>query len=412
MKILVNIMEARTSDELQAKRKMQARGLHSESYFSFNLFCEQYFMNQFPQQLKREKFVFNFLWTLKHLENEHNLAEVFSMLIRGEYLLKDLHHLLMIKDFVKHHLHKKANCSYVDLGELGQMFEHSDSLVTLTRQIVLNYDDGFKPMYEAKFLQLKDEAEYITLFDFIGLATKAFHDLAREGIEPVLRKTYTSPRKTTSSMTARMPGDHLLKCYGMTGHIQDRSKKDKDDIKWYLWSDYTKKRSDAYEIDKKMVSDFFSVHLDERISNIKQASAKKLGQRTSSPLPYRNLTERTKRVIDDLDLDIGGRISTTGKKKPTFMGRQFGAEDDSKSTQLYRDPEMVVFYRFDRMPRDMGGGLRDKSVMQALREHEKTESRAIEIEKQLHGKRGASMNRSVQYLHECLELKLSEVVTE
>lgn len=407
-------MEARTAAELQTKNRLQGRGLHGEAYFNFNKFCEQYFATQCPQQLKREKFVFNFLWTLRHLEEESPLTAVFGKLLRGEYLLRDLHNLLMVKDFVKQHLHKRSNYLFVDLGELGQMFEHSDSFMSLAKLIVLNYDDEFKPFFESKFLQLKGDAEYITVFDFIGLATQAFRCLSEEGIDPILKRGVTSPVKPKSSRTAQGPEGHLLKCYGMTGHLQDRNLSRRDDVKWFLWSDYSKdkRRGTEIEIDRKTVSDFFSVELDDKIRKIKQASAKKAGQRTSSPLPYQNLTERTKGVIDDLDLDIGGRVSANVKKKPTYMGRGVENENESRPGDLYPDQEKIIFDKFDRMPRDMGGGLRDRSIMQTLKDDAKVEARAAEIERQIGGRRGDLMNQTIAYLQECLEVRLTEVVRE
>ena len=46
------------------------------------------------------------------------------------------------------------------------------------------------------------------------------------------------------------------------------------------------------------------MELDEKMRKIKEASARKRGQKVISVVPYLNLTEKSKKVIDDLEINI------------------------------------------------------------------------------------------------------------
>lgn len=381
MKVVMSILEARTQTELQSKARAQEKGLHAESYFNFNLFVEQYFAAHMPQQLKREKYVFNFLWNLLFTEERNQLLEIFIELLKGSYQLADLQNCLMIKDFVKQHLVQKAKLNFVDLAEQGPKFEHSDSLILLVRHIVLNYDAEFKPMLEEKFLVLKGDIDYITLFDFIGITTIAFRELRLEGITPRLRTVYLqSPPKASP-----YNHDHLLRCYGMTGLIQDRTKTSKDDLKWYLWSDYPAKSARQREISSKEVGDFFAIDMDKKVQEMKERSAQKGSKRACSPIPYKNLTERTKGVIEELNLDVPGRVSkhaTSGRGH--FMDRhttQSDLDELSKKFRPSRDHELLVFERFDRMPHNEA--LYDRSVMQAVSDYDAVQRKAADLRRSM-----------------------------
>lgn len=362
-----------------------------------------------PQQLKRDKFVFNFLWSLKKFERGSHLAEVFSLLLKGDYLLQDLLHLLMVKDFIKSHLHKRGRYTYVDLGELGGMFEHMNTFIPLVRDIVLNYDETFKAIYEEKFLVLKGDPEYVTLFEFLGIATKAFNELTQEGIVPILKKVYYSPKKPDQHY---MAGDHLFKCYGFTGHLQDRSKGKSDTVNWHMWSDYRESRPKRTQLAPNEVGEFFAVDMDDKIQNIRDASARKKGIRACSPIPYKNLSERTKKVIDDLDIDLRGR--NTSGKKVTFLDADYGFSQDGKLTsgQLTGEQENDLFNKFNRLPKDLGGGLHNKSVMQEFGEYEKTQARVAEIEQDMSRSSKTRGNQNAGNLTYAVTSKMAAIVVE
>lgn len=407
MKTIVSILEARTQAELKIKTRAQEKGLHEESYFNFNLFVEQFFAKTMPQQLKREKFVFNFLWSLAHLEENNHLVDVFVYLLKGEYLTQDLSNLLMVKDFVKHHLIQKAKMQYADLTEQGSKFEHSDSLIGLVRHIVLNYDPTFKVIYEEKFLQVKGDIEYMTLFEFVGAAAKAFHELRLEGHIPKLKEiNLYSPSKTRNPQASE---DHMLKCFGFTGKIQDRSKMSKQDLKWFLWSDYSQKNARQKELSMKEVGDFFSIDLDQKVQTMKQMSAQK-SKRACSPVPYKNLTERTKNVIEDLDLNVPGRSAKS--KQVGFMDRNLSEKDETEAFlskfKAGKDHDLILFERFDRMPKDMRAGLQEKSVMQALKDYEKLEKKADILKEKLR-ETNSTKYQNQNMIKQTLEEKLHEV---
>lgn len=398
-------MEARTKEELKIKLRSQEKGLHKQSYFNFNLFVEEYFTNEMPQQLKREKFVFNFLWTLAHFEEASHLVDVFILLLTGDYLMADLSSLLMVKDFVKQHLMQRAKLQFVDLGQQGSKFEHSDSLVGLVRHIVLNYDPSFKILFEEKFLIIKGDIEYLTLYDFMGASTKAFHDLRVEGQIPRLKEVNLYSPSKNSNPDARE--DHLLKCYGYTGKLQDRSKVPKKDLKWFLWSDYSQKQARQKELSMKEVGDFFSIDLDNKVQAMKEMSAQKSSKRACSPIPYKNLTERTKNVIEDLDLNVPGR--TTKSKNVNFMDKNFETHNDAEEFlskfKASKDNDMIIFEKFDRMPKDMKVGLHDKSVMQAVRDYERVEQKADNMRSVITSSSNQKL-KNEEFIKDALEEKL------
>ena len=231
------------------KIRQQGKGLLDVTYFNFSRFIESYFKKIQPQQLARDKLVFNFLWSIHH-SNNNVLVEVIIDLIKGNLVLRDLLNLLMVKDFVKQNLKKTAQLNHVDLANVGQSYQTLDDLVELTRSIVLNYEDSFKAFYEEKFLQLKGDLEYMNLLDFMGIATRAFSILRKEGIEPKLKKVKLFPVGRPAQFYTdggHTIDNHMLRCFGKipiengSGYIQDRSKAGKDvasPIKWHLWSDY------------------------------------------------------------------------------------------------------------------------------------------------------------------------------
>ena len=117
-KMIIDILEARTKKELDMKVRQQGKGLMDETYFNFSKFIEAYFKKIQPQQLARDKLVFNFLWSIHH-SNNNVLVEVIIDLITGRLVLRDLLNLLMVKDFVKHYLKKTAQLNFVDLASVG-----------------------------------------------------------------------------------------------------------------------------------------------------------------------------------------------------------------------------------------------------------------------------------------------------
>jgi hypothetical protein len=406
MKMIVSIIEARTQMELDTKSRAKEKGLHGQSYFNFNLFVENFFAKLMPQQLKREKYVFNFLWTLAHIEESNQLVEVFIKLLKGVFGMADLTNLMMVKDFVKQHLMHRAKLQYVDLSEQGGKFEHQDSLVSLARRIVLNYDDTFKVLYQEKFLVMKGDVEYMTLFNFIGAATKSFRELRDEGHTPRLKDVQL--RSPAKNLPKEARTDHLIKCYG-TGLIQDRSKLPKDDLKWFLWSDYKQREARHRELTLKEVGDFFSIDLDQKVQRMKMKSNQKNSNRACSPVPFKNLSERTKGVVEE-DLNVPGRKST--QRKINFMDGQSAEKSDVdefiKKLKPDRDNDLLIFEKFDSMPRHINAGLQDTSVMQAVRKYDDVQRKATAIkDSTLRSQRIYS--ETDRFIQEALEEKLFQV---
>lgn len=370
-KMLKEIFEERAKLEVKTKLKTEGKGLHTSNYFSFSSFCIGYFKKLFPVAMKREKFIFNFLWTLTHIKNNEFVSFVKDLFTKT-LGFKDLMHLLMVLDFVKLNMRRHAGMTYVNLLEVGPMFQHADTLVDLIRLIVLNYDEQFKACYEQRFLMLKGDDEYMTVYDFIGTAARAFNILEREGIVPTLRKVslHPVPLGKKGYPEGSVVDNHLLRCMGYldqqhellqmgqrpgirpTGMLQDRSisksKKGalKDQINWQLWADYPAKDKSIInkgkkEATTKQIEDFFSVELDEKVQKIAQEIKKKQGKKVYSPVPYQNLTTRTQDIVDNLDVDM--RRSADGHYSPQ-------RRDPTKNQLFFTDnTELDVFSAFEKL---------------------------------------------------------------
>lgn len=142
---------------------------------------------------------------------------------------------------------------------------------------------------------MKGDREYLNFADFIGLATRAFQALHKEGIVGKLKKVRLYPASRPPQYYndgGNNIDNHLLRCYGKipvdvnTGYIQDRSKvrelSPNSPMKWHMWSDYPQNHSKSYvsrtaskdrsatgptNITSKEIGDFFSVELDEKMRN-------------------------------------------------------------------------------------------------------------------------------------------------
>ncbi len=414
MRMVIDLLEARSKLQMDMKLRNQGKGLLDQAYFSFGDFAIGYFKKLQPNQMTRDKLVFNFLWSLHH-NKENELTELVIDILQDKHTVRDLMNLLMVKDIVKHHLRKNANITCVDLAEQGSNFQSSDTLVELARNIVMSYEDQFKVFYEEKFLQLKGDREYMHFFDFMGVAARAFILLANEGIEGKLRKVKLYP--ATRPVQYYNDGGHIidnhtLRCFGKlpidatTGAIQDRSKVNNNSpispIKWHMWSDYPQNHTDRTDRDgrsitsrsgskekpvrstqptSKDIGDFFSVELDDKMRRIKEMSARKKGQKVLSPVPYKNLTEKSKKVIDDLDIKIKKKddydnIQVSDYNPETMKTTEFLSKFSSDN----RD-DMDVFGVFDRLPVKKEGGYDgQKPIMHQLKDLEKQEKRQADRE--------------------------------
>lgn len=101
--------------QIDSKLKNYGKGLLDVTFFNFSKFCEAYFKKIQPQQLTRDKLIFNFLWSIHHSKN-NDLVELVIDILQDRLELRDLLNLLMVKDFVKLHLRKNSGMTYFDFG--------------------------------------------------------------------------------------------------------------------------------------------------------------------------------------------------------------------------------------------------------------------------------------------------------
>lgn len=121
MIMVIDLLEARSKMQMNLKIRSTGKGLLEQSYFSFSVFAIEYFKKLQPNQMTRDKLVFNFLWSLHH-NKENELTELVIDMLQDKHSVRDLLNLLMVKDIVKHHLRKSANLINVDLAETGWSF--------------------------------------------------------------------------------------------------------------------------------------------------------------------------------------------------------------------------------------------------------------------------------------------------
>lgn len=434
MKEIMDILEERTKLHATSRIQGQGYGLHKDNYFNFSKFVLEYYTRLFPQNIKREKFLFNFLVSLdQHSNNE--LVAVISDLLKGTLQYKDLVKLLMVKDFVKFHLRKSVKLSYVDLAKNGVKFQHSDDLIELLRVMIINYDDNFKVFYEEKFIKLKGDDEFLTLFDFIGLATRAFHDLEREGHTPVMKKlTMYLPERPTKYYEdgGHTIDNHKLKCYGRipvetdTGLMQDRNKKKKkDEVNWCLWSDYPNKAvNKPRELTSREVGDFFSIELDDKVRKMQEHSARKKGQKVISPVPYQNMTEKARGIIDKLDAKIKREEDPDGYLARTLSPKRQKELEDQAAVDLEENPvaqdkfarpkfshkeELEIFGVFDQMNSKLTSMETQKPILDRLKELEKKEQeQKNDADKKSRTEAALEQDRKMQTIYELLNKELLE----
>lgn len=445
MRTIVDMLEARSKLQMDMKIKSQGKGLLDQAYFNFGIFAVSYFKKIQPNQMSRDKLVFNFLWSLHH-SKENELLELVIDILQDKHTVRDLLNLLMVKDIVKHHLRKTANLTCVDLAERGSSFQHSDTLVELARNIVMNYEDQFKVFYEEKFLQLKGDREYLTLFDFIGVAARAFIALSNEGMEGKLRKVKLYPTNRPTQYYhdgGNTIDNHTLRCFGKipidvtSGAIQDRAKVSGNSpmspIKWHMWSDYPQNHTDrdrrshtsrsgskgrpaiSTQPTSKEIGDFFSVELDDKMRRIKELSQKKKGKNVFSPVPYKNLNEKSKKIIDDLDINIKRKedweniVPTSDFNMETIKTTEFLSKFSSDN----RD-DMEVFGVFDRLPVKKEGGYDgQKPIMHQLRQLEQQEKRQADREEEqalakMHDPVQIQRDRKMETIYNLLQEDLHE----
>ena len=434
---IIDILEMRTKLQHQSRAKYQGRGMHTSAYFDFCQFNLEYFRQIHPQQMKREKTIFNFLWSLACYEKENELIHYYSDLLKGNLNYKDMLSLLMVKDFVKFHIRKSGRYTQADLSMHGSKYQHVDNLIDLVRLIVLNYDEKFRLFYEEKFIRLRgDESEYTTLYDFIGMAARCFAELDMEGIVPDQKKISvyqpTRPVKYFEDGGNHID-NHAVKHLGVvpTGYTQDRSKSSrpsKADPKWFMWSDYLKSgdKKDVQklkELQAKDISDFFSVELDDKIRKIQELSARKKGQKTWSPVPYQNLSANSKNVVDKLEVrmkrqeDPEDHLLYTSLKedfdrspvKSTLSPRR--AQTDRNGGDLEdRQNEMDIFGVFDKL-REVNNPVADRSIMQRSRQDDRLkEQQALKQQEFYQAPEQQLEARKMQTIHQLLEDDLNDKV--
>lgn len=434
---IIDILEMRTKLQHQSRSKHQGKGMHHSSYFDFCQFNLEYFKHIHPQQMKREKTIFNFLWSLACYERDNELIHFYSDLLKGNLNYKDLLNLLMVKDFVKFHIRKTGNYTKADLSEHGTKFQHVDNLIDLVRLIVLNYDEKFRLFYEEKFIRLRgDESEYTTLYDFVGLAGRCFAELDMEGVQPEQKKiSVYQPTRPTKYFEdgGNHIDNHLLRHQGVipTGHAQDRSKSartTKADPKWFMWSDYTNNPDPRdvrrlKELQAKDISDFFSVELDEKVRKIQELSARKRGQKTWSPVPYKNLSDKSRRVVDKLEVKMKRDEDPEDHLLYTSVREDFdrspgkiGINPRLTQTDRYdggfesRQDEMDIFGVFDKL-RDVNNPVGDRSIMQRVKDDEKRQAEGRIKQQEFYQDPGQLMEaRKLQTIHQLLEDDLSQKV--
>lgn len=379
-KILVDIYEARNRLELTVKSAAKKRGLHSNGYFNFSIFFMDYFKLVYPVQIKREKFIFSFMWTLVH-SKENEFLSVTKDLLKGHLQLKDLLNALMVMELVKYNIRRSNHMNNVDLAVVGGMFQHSDTILRLVKLVTISYDVEYKACFMEKFYMIKGNNDHMTVFDLIGKCVRAFNILEKEGLAPTLRPEVlpalasTLPPRTiypsAAALDTNPPRHQELKPGAVEkvqlgdscphiGTIQDRSKPVKDHIKWNLWSDLPSPKRAAKpsnpanrESSTKLSQDYYPLTLDEKPRNITEKSAdKKTARRAgNNGSQYKNFAEKTKRIIDTLDLDAE-------EEKDEIEG---GYVPRSKSSKQLNNPavnfvsnnEMDIFATFDELGKTM-----------------------------------------------------------
>lgn len=410
--------------QVELKARGPGKGLHSVAYFDFSRFCLDFFVKLHPAPLKRQKLIFNFLWSLLAFDHVE-LVSLFSDLLKKRLGVEGLLNLLMVKDFLRAHLRQKTKNPLAEVAAYGSMYQHSDDSVELVRRIVSSYDEQFRNFFELKFLKLKGDEEYHSLYDFLALATRAFEELKSEGITPIFKTVSLGSPKRANLQGHTHEGhlNHLLKCYNLTdihtGNLQDRSKKKDEDVKWFMWSDYPGKsssRSKPRGLTTKEIGDFFSVEMDEKIQKIKELSSKKKGKQTFSPVPYKNLTEKTKQIIDNLDIEMvkhDRRFDETPDKQtgPSNASSRYASGIRFHPEDFNNKSDLDIFGVFEKLPVQEGNP--DKPIMHRMRDFEREEQeKARRAESQRSPEEQQLTQRKRQTIYQLLEEDLTDKFNE
>jgi hypothetical protein len=439
LNLIIDILEMRTKLQHESRAKYQGKGMHNCSYFDFCQFNLEFFKQQYPQQMKREKMILNFLWSLICYKKENELIHCFSDLLEGNLNYKDLLSLLMVKDFVKFHIRKTGNYTQADLKAHGLKFQHVDNLIDLVRLIVLNYDDKFRLFYEEKFISLRgDESDYTTLSDFIGLGARCFAELDMENIQPEQKKiSVYQPTRPVKYFEdgGNLIDNHMIRHSGIvsTGHAQDRSKsslRSKVDPKWFMWSDYHKSADKGdqrklKELQAKDISDFFSVELDEKVRKIQELSARKKGKKTWSPVPYNNLSSKAKNVVDKLEVRIKRVEDPEDFLLYTSLKEDFSKSKSPKKagmdprlirTERYdgdledKKDDMDIFGVFDKL-REVNNPVANSSIMEKIQEDEKKRQQQYLKQQEFYQDPARIEHaKKMETIHQLLEADLSDKV--
>lgn len=362
--MIMDLLEARAKMQRDMRTNKKTTGYVSEIYFELGKFVEHHFTRLHPAGFKREKVLVNFIWSIIN-HKQYPLVNVISKLLQQEYNNEDTMNLLMTKDFTEQYL-KKIMRNYVDLTAAGHGFRTFDSLVELAREVVQPYDDNFRVMFEETFFKKRGDSEYMTIYDFFGHMTDAFHDLRAEGVEKSLKKVVLCP-KIASPSKQRGPGrTHVnelpLLSQRETGFVQDRSKSKEQEspIKWFMWSDYPKKstvqNSPLRELTSKEVGDFFSVDMDAKIEKLKVLSA----QKKKGYSPY-SLTDK-KRAHD---LELGNKVrADQGTTEFNPLSSRKAQDKYFQTQQLEDKDDLDVFNVFDKL----GSGSQSKQEKNYFRD--------------------------------------------
>ena len=359
LRVIVDLLEERSKMQTELKTKGLGKGIHQITYFDFSRFCLDYFIKKYPSNLKRQKLIINFLWTLV-IHDKNEMVGLFSDILKKKLGITDLLNLMMVKDFVKLQLSEKIKQKPIDFASLCNTFQQNEDLINLSRRIVSNYEESFRNFFELKFMDLKGDDEFMNMFDFIALVTRTFRELEEQGLVGVTRRVdMISPKRQGDYYEGKGLTNHMLKCYGLFPHrigsAHDRSKS-KDHVKWFMWSDYPKKSSDKQrELTSKEIGEFFSVEMNDRMERIRELSTQKKKTRYVSPVPYQNLTERTKRIIDELEIEV---VKTS---KPHISSLKYNSGDKydnyskmenltSSQMSVYNEQkDLEIFNTFENM---------------------------------------------------------------